>query len=402
MDKDIEVWISKKDIEQVLQNLLYNAFIHIQYSGVVALIVQEVEEDGIRYCSIMVIDNGKNVVKTVEELSSDKERLMQIDYSEMELGYSVMERIMNEHHGSVSLKNLKGEGTRAQIKWPIDKCAFEEDENVVFIESEQQEEVVFPEGGTLVKTMEQGCDMEITENMGTMEILETVENLKEVESDIVEKTKKTLLIVEDYSDIRFYLKTLFGKEYNILMAVNGEEGVNMARKELPDLILCDVMMPMKDGFECCKEIKEGLDTCHIPVIMLTAKVEEDDIIKGLEIGADDYILKPFVPQILKIKVKNLIEGRVNLKKLYTKLLVTPPAEERSETQNVETKEAGIEDPFISIVVKIIEENIQEPDFSVKKLASDLNMSQPTLYRRVKQCTDFTIIELIRGVRGSVN
>lgn len=394
VNKDIEVWISKKDIEQVLQNLLYNAFTHIQYSGVVALVVQEIEEDGIRYCSIMVMDNGKNMVKTVEELSSDKEKLKQVDYFEIELGYSVMERIMNEHHGSISLKNLKGEGTRVQIKWPIDRSAFEDDEHVIFIESEQQEDVVFPEGGTLVKTIEQGCELDITETIETMEI---VEIMKEVKSDTVEKTKKTLLIVEDSGDIRFYLKTLFGNEYNILMAVNGEEGVNMARKELPDLILCDVMMPMKDGFECCKEIKEGLDTCHIPVIMLTAKVEEDDIIKGLEIGADDYILKPFVPQILKIKVKNLIEGRVNLKKMYTKLLVTP-AEERSETQNVETKEAGIEDPFISIVVKIIEENIQEPDFSVKKLASDLNMSQPTLYRKVKQCTDFTIIELIRGVR----
>lgn len=383
INKELEVWINKKDIELVLRNLLYNAFIHIQYSGVVALIVQEVEEEGNRYCSIVVIDNGKNEVKTVEELSQDMEKLMQADYSGIELGYNVMEQIMNEHHGTVSLKNLQGEGTKVQIKWPIDKSVFEQDEKVVFVESEQQNEVIFPEGGTLVKSMELEEELE-------QEPDEEIEVVSEV------KTRRTILVVEDYMDIRLYLKALFERDYNVLLATNGEEGVNMARKELPDLVLCDVMMPVKDGFECCKEIKEGLDTCHIPVIILTAKVEEDDIIKGLEIGADDYILKPFTPQILKVKVRNLIEGRVNLKKMYTKLLVTP-VEANQEIHDTNEK-VEIEDPFISTVVKIIEENIQEADFNVKKLASDLNMSQPTLYRRVKQCTDFTIIELIRGVR----
>jgi len=290
---------------------------------------------------------------------------------------------MNEHHGTVSLKNLQGEGTKVQIKWPIDKSVFEQDEKVVFVESEQQNEVIFPEGGTLVKSMELEEELE-------QEPDEEIEVVSEV------KTRRTILVVEDYMDIRLYLKALFERDYNVLLATNGEEGVNMARKELPDLVLCDVMMPVKDGFECCKEIKEGLDTCHIPVIILTAKVEEDDIIKGLEIGADDYILKPFTPQILKVKVRNLIEGRVNLKKMYTKLLVTP-VEANQEVHDTNEK-VEIEDPFISTVVKIIEENIQEADFNVKKLASDLNMSQPTLYRRVKQCTDFTIIELIRGVR----
>ena len=182
-----------------------------------------------------------------------------------------------------------------------------------------------------------------------------------------------------------------------MMATNGQEGVDMAIKEQPDLILCDVMMPVKDGFECCKEVKEGLDTCHIPFIMLTAKVEDEDIVKGLELGADDYILKPFTPSILKAKVRNLINGRVNLKQMYTKLLVLPENGNNNETDEG-AEEMKMEDPFIASLVKIIEENIREADFNVKRLASDMNMSQPTLYRKVKQSTDFTIIELIRGVR----
>lgn len=212
--------------------------------------------------------------------------------------------------------------------------------------------------------------------------------------------KKTILIVEDHKDIRLYLKVLFGNEYNLLMATNGQEGVDMAMKELPDLIICDVMMPIKDGFECCREVKECPETCSIPFIMLTAKVEDDNIIHGLELGADDYVLKPFTPGILKAKVSNLINGRQTLKQMYAKLFKLPGADavDADETEQPGKEEAKAEDPFITSVIKIVEENICEADFSVKKLASELNMSQPTLYRKVKQSTDYTIIELIRGVR----
>ena len=130
--------------------------------------------------------------------------------------------------------------------------------------------------------------------------------------------------------------------------------------------------------------------------MLTAKVEDEDVIHGLELGADDYILKPFTPGILQAKVRNQINARMSLKQMYTNLLM-PPGDNVGEVDDVEEK-VKKEDPFIASVVKIIEDNMCEADFSVRKLAQELNMSQPTLYRKVKQSTDFTIIELIRGVR----
>ena len=174
----------------------------------------------------------------------------------------------------------------------------------------------------------------------------------------------------------------------------------MAMKELPDLILCDVMMPVKDGFECCREVKECPDTCGIPFIMLTAKVDDDDVIHGLELGADDYVLKPFTPGILKAKVGNLINSRQALKQMYTTLFKLPGTDVVStdDEAGLSEEEEKKEDPFITSVIKIVEENICEADFSVKKLAAEMNMSQPTLYRKVKQSTDYTIIELIRGVR----
>ena len=183
------------------------------------------------------------------------------------------------------------------------------------------------------------------------------------------------------------------------MATNGQEGVDTAMKEMPDLIICDVMMPVKDGFECCREVKENPETCSIPFIMLTAKVEDDDIIHGLQLGADDYVLKPFTPGILKAKVSSLINGRQTLKQMYTKLFKLPGTDTIVVSEPEQAgEEVKTEDPFITAVIKIVEENICEADFSVKKLAAEMNMSQPTLYRKVKQSTDYTIIELIRGVR----
>jgi YesN/AraC family two-component response regulator len=178
------------------------------------------------------------------------------------------------------------------------------------------------------------------------------------------------------------------------MAENGEEGVKMARHELPDIILTDIMMPVMDGFEATRILKEDLKTCHIPIIHLTALTGDTNAVKGLEYGADDYILKPFNAEILRSKVRRLIENRLNLKKAYMKLMMTSSISESDKQENEEQKE----DPFIKQIFEIVEKNLQNPEFSVKRLAEMLNMSQPTLYRRVKMLTNYTIIELIRGVR----
>ena len=173
--------------------------------------------------------------------------------------------------------------------------------------------------------------------------------------------------------------------------------VKVARKEIPDLIITDVMMPVMDGFECCRILKEDLKTCHIPIILLTALVGDEDVVKGIELGADDYILKPFNPEILRTKVKRLIKSRVELKQIYTKLLM-PSINAIGDIQEENDIAIKIEDPFVTQILKIINDNLQNQEFNVKKLAEMLNMSQPTLYRRVKQLTNFTIIELVRGVR----
>jgi YesN/AraC family two-component response regulator len=152
------------------------------------------------------------------------------------------------------------------------------------------------------------------------------------------------------------------------------------------------MMPGLNGFECTKILKEDIKTCHIPIILLTALVGDTNMVKGLEVGADDYILKPFNPDILLSKVKRLIENRLHLKQTYMKLMMA------NNTTDANLEDEQKEDPFIRQIFDIVEKNLQNSDFNVKRLAEMLNMSQPTLYRRVKMLTNYTIIELIRGVR----
>ena len=391
--KEMEFYVDKKKIEFVIHNLLTNAFTHTHYAGTVSLSVCEVVNDNMHYVCLIVEDDGKEKVRTAEQLMSENKG-SEHDMSVAQMGFTIMQQMVEAHYGTITLESTEGKGTKVTVNLPADRDVFENNPNIQFTDPEELTEVAEPEPES-AETQKQDLAVEDAVVQQDQQLPLFAETLpaEEVASPVAGGAKKTILIVEDHKDIRLYLKVLFGNEYNLLMATNGQEGVDTAMKEMPDLIICDVMMPVKDGFECCREVKENPETCSIPFIMLTAKVEDDDIIHGLQLGADDYVLKPFTPGILKAKVSSLINGRQTLKQMYTKLFKLPGTDTIVVSEPEQT-----EDPFITAVIKIVEENICEADFSVKKLAAEMNMSQPTLYRKVKQSTDYTIIELIRGVR----
>ncbi|MDE6347951.1 MAG: response regulator, partial [Bacteroides sp.] len=208
--------------------------------------------------------------------------------------------------------------------------------------------------------------------------------------------KRTLLIIEDNEEIRRYINSLFCKEYVVYEAVDGEEGVRIATDKVPNLIISDIMMPMKDGFTCCRELRGQPQTAHIPILMLTAKAEDADVLQAFRIGVDDYMMKPFNPEILKSKAKNLILQRERLKRIYTKTLMLKQQAENS----LETCKDPSKDDFVKQVIQIIEAHISDENFSVRMLADQLNMSQPTLYRKIKQCSELAAIDMIRSVRMS--
>lgn len=384
-DKDnkinTEIWIDRKKIEFVLRNILSNAYRHISYSGSIYFDVNIRAINGKEFCLFSIEDDGKTMIEesSVIYLGAENDNVPS-DRLHPELGVEIMKETALSHHGDIKIDREKNKGTRVTLYVPLGKQHWEGKENVCFIEPEN---ISGEDAETDIITVEDKKRQAIGESIIA----------KPIDSP---ETKYKLLVIEDHADIRLYLKVLFSSTYNIMMAENGEEGVRMARKEIPDLIITDVMMPIMNGFECCRILKEDLKTCHIPIILLTALTDDENVVKGIELGADDYILKPFNPEILRTKVKRLIKSRLELKQIYTKLLMPSIAE--SEPAGSEEETVKIEDPFITQILNIVNENLQNPDFNVKKLAEMLNMSQPTLYRKVKQLTNFTIIELVRGVR----
>ena len=160
---------------------------------------------------------------------------------------------------------------------------------------------------------------------------------EKVREETSPESGKKLLVIEDNDEIRHYIHTLFEKKYRVLEAGTVKRACGSPVKRSPDLIISDIMMPVKDGFSCCQEIRQELQTAHIPIIMLTAKAEEEDLLKSTRIGVDDYIMKPFNPEVLKAKAENLIRMREQLKRIYTKTLMLKHTVEKPE----EEEQAGL-------------------------------------------------------------
>ena len=373
------LWVDVAKIESAVQNLLSNAFKYTSQNGRIELAVSEAEIDGRPYCLVTVSDNGVGIPDDLQQHVFDSfvtgKRIPQYSTS-IGLGLHIVKHTMGLHHGFVTLTSRVGEGSRFVLHIPVGLSHFAQGE---------YEMVPDPVKGDLLEectTEERPMEEVIAEKNETME--ETVNRVK--------NNKEYLLIIEDHDEMREYLCSLFKEDYNVIEAENGEEGVAMADKYIPKLIISDIMMPVKDGFECSREIRENKRTFHIPIIFLTAKAEDADRLKSLQIGVDDYIMKPFNPELLKEKVKALIEQRDLLRKLYAKTLML-------DEEVLESSE-DVQDVFMPKMLQIIEENLSNRNFTIKVLTDKLNMSQPTLYRKVKQKTGLSIIEVIHGVRMS--
>lgn len=342
------IWLDRRKMEYALRTLLSNAFKNTFVYGKVTLDISVVRKDGKAYCAISVQDEGLN------ENESTRRGLRQV-------------HDMTDDIGGFYSNETTTSGTTYTLLIPLGKQHLLE-RRVEFVEPEAD----------LVKLNDRQKE----------EIAEFIQIVPQKRT-----TGKKILVIDDSDQIRWFLKHVFAKEYEILEARNGEEGLNVAFATNPDLILCDVMMPVKDGFETCKELKADPRTSQTPVVMLTAKVESEDIIVGLEAGADDYITKPFDIEILRSKLNNLVKRREQLKQYFTKTLAGTVSQETDESEsNIPSN------PFMDLVVKNIEMHLDDSTFEAKVLADSLNMSLPTLYRKIKQFSDCSILELTRTIR----
>jgi YesN/AraC family two-component response regulator len=211
---------------------------------------------------------------------------------------------------------------------------------------------------------------------------------KEIHESFIQQ-QEIILIVEDNSDVRAYIREQLQIDYRICEASDGEVGISIAQNEIPDLIITDVMMPKMDGYRFSKQIRENEKTSHIPIIMLTAKAGLDDKIEGLETGVDAYLTKPFSAKELKVRVKNLIYQRRQLRKRFSKTTILKPSE-------VSTISADQE--FLEKTIKLIEDSFEDDQFAVEKLADRMNMSISQLNRKLNALIDQPPGQLIRSLR----
>ena len=278
------------------------------------------------------------------------------------IGLHIVKNTMDLHHGLVTLKSVSDEGSIFALYIPEGKEHFAKD-SYELIDSYQgktkQNEELKPEPF-----------LPIPEN----KIQETA-------------AKKSLLIIEDNEDVREYIRSLFISRYAVSEACNGEEGVRIAKEQLPDLIISDVMMPGMDGVECCRRLKSELQTCHIPVILLTACSLDEQRIQGYDGGADSYISKPFNSQLLLSRVRNLIANRRQLRQFF------------GDNQTIE-KEAisDLDKGFVSRFKSLVEERMKDAELNVEDLGRNMGMSRVQLYRKLKSLTNYSPNELLRQMR----
>ncbi|MBN2213794.1 MAG: response regulator [Bacteroidales bacterium] len=198
-----------------------------------------------------------------------------------------------------------------------------------------------------------------------------------------------VLIIDDDHELLSVTHDYLGKTFRIIQATNGLEGLKMAGKNQPDLIVSDIIMPEMDGLELCHHIKNDINTSHIPVILLTARSEIDDYIEGFESGADDYIPKPFNIRILEAKCKSLIENRKRLRKLFMQSLVPVPREMTT---------THMDEQFLQRTIKIVEKNINNPEFGVQKLAAEMCVSRSLLHKKLTSIADLSANDFITSMR----
>jgi len=358
--------VDARKIEEVLYNLLSNAFKHTEdnHNIVVTLALHDKisgngSSSGEKHLRITVFNEGPGINEEEKSLIFERFYKTNENIEGAGIGLSFTKFLVEMHNGFIEVRSIPGEGVEFHVILPY---------------SESPERILPEDTGDLEKEMMR---------------FEHENLLKQFVSDNRKNKECKIFIVEDNKELRDYLKSVLSRIYTCYDAKDGQEGWNIIREIIPDVVISDIIMPVKDGFQLCKQIKENLKTCHIPVILLTAKNDESQMILGYNLGADAYVTKPFDINLILSQVARLIKNRELIREKYI-------------TQNfmVEVTKTNLskDDEFIVNVRSILEENISDSDFNVKELSARLHISTTQLYRKLKALTGYSPVEFIRVVK----
>lgn len=379
--KEIPVFFDKNQMEKVIYNLLSNAFKFTKKSGKIVISIEETGEDN-NWVEIKIKDNGIGIPK--QSKNNVFKSFFQLDERGHKntgsgIGLALSKTIVELHSGKLEIEDeietwtktvfkislLKGKKHLKTLPLVHKKITTDTPKSV-------SEDVIKP----------QIYAPEIIENS-----IQTINDDDENDDAIFDK--KTVLIIDDKKDIREFISDILAEEYKTISFSNAQSALNFMENEIPDIIICDVMMPEINGFEFCEKIKTNEATNHIPIILLTAKTSTESRIDGLTIGADAYITKPFSTKVLKLNIINLLSAKEILRQKFSGSFIVDSNLDKLEVQD---------EVFIKKLMKIIEENIENPDFDVSRLVSEIGMSRTVLYKKVKALTDLSVASLIKQIR----
>lgn len=371
-----EVIADKEKIARVVFNLLSNALKYTPAGGDIFVSLKD-ENEKLR---LDVRDTGKGISQ--DEATKIFERFFQAKGAACGtgIGLALVKSFVELHHGEVWVESELGKGSDFVVVIPRQQ---EGDSQVIHTDVVNVDNSV---------SDSLSGDNHVINGSDLQYIDDGERKSGKVQQLVSENTNRpTILVIDDNNDIRQYEHTLLLDDYIVLEAVDGKEGLEIARKEVPDLVICDVMMPVMDGLEFTEQLKTGTATSHIPVIMLTAKNLEEHRAEGYEHGADSYITKPFHSKVLLARIENLLKQRKLLKKLF----------QGSQEAEQEIAESHLEDrdkQFLKQLHAIIQQNLSDSEFSVEDIGKQIGLSRVQLYRKVKAMTGSSVVDLLRKAR----
>jgi len=320
---------------------------------------------------VSVRDEGKGMdLRKIDNLFGRFETFGKTDPNRSTgIGLSLVKEFVDLLHGTIQPESIPGQGTVFTVTLPCTYEAYAADSMAEFV---LNDEVKF-------------------------------EYPVEVQLSRQEEKERSILIIEDNDELRRFLAMILRDCYHVLEAGDGRQGLEIIGRELPDLIVSDVMMPEMDGIELLAAVKVNRDTSHIPVILLSAKASVDDRVRGLEYGADDYIAKPFNSAYLKARIESLIRQRSSLAAYYLGSSLKDSDKTEKKQPDVKLEQVlesvpSFNNTFIQEVIRLVDQNLQNPDFKIDDLAETMNMSRAVFYRKIKTFTGASPIDLVKEMR----
>lgn len=381
----LKLWVDTDKLEKIVFNLLSNAFKYTPHGKVIRLFIRENEQSvaiGVEDQGIGISEKKRASLFVRFESLLDKNLFYQQSTG---IGLSLVKELVELHKAIIKVESKEGEGSCFTVEFQKGREHYGSETEFLLSDGveyqvDEENRLVASASGVVIGLNGESDD-ELEEPNGVEE-------------------RKCMLIVEDNLELRTFLRSIFVDQYQIIEATNGAEGLKKATQFLPDMIVSDVMMPDMDGVEMTKQLREGVATSHIPIVLLTAKTDMDSRLKGIEVGADDYITKPFSSTYLAVRVENLMAQRMHLRELYCANLmsiqpVVTPVEEVVEEKPILS---ASDQRFMDKLTELMEQHMDNGDLIVDDLVKELAVSRSVFFKKLKTLTGLAPIEFIKEMR----